>query len=117
MSLTDRELLELAAKAAGLEFESHTRSGNGCYLVGVDHPWNPLQDLSQAKSLRHKLCLSTGYDDRFFGPCAYATYPTGPGSCNSIMQSVEEVGGKRAALRRAIVRAAAEIGKAMQEKH
>lgn len=114
MSTTDRELLELAAKAIGGVYDALTR------LITFDggfnyEQWEPLNELSQAKSIRHKLCLSTGYDDRFFGPCAYATYPTGPDSCDSIMQRVAEAGGRRKALRLAIVRAAAEIGKAMQK--
>jgi hypothetical protein len=111
MSEEDRELLRLAAKAIGGSYDPFTCS------ISMDggfnySQWEPLTDLSDAKRLRHGLSLSTGYDDRFFGPCAYATYPTGADSCNSIMQSVAEAGGKRAALRRAIVRAAAEIGKA-----
>ncbi|MFK3922131.1 hypothetical protein ACI2JC_21155 [Pseudomonas fulva] len=127
MNLEDRELLDLAAKASGVdlwwdgdspkEVVQHWSGNPEDGGETRDYPWNPLADLDQAKNLRHRLCLSTGYDDRFFGPCAYATYPTGPDSCNSIMQSVAEAGGKRAALRRAIVRAAAEMGKAMQEKH
>lgn len=111
----DRELLELAAKAAGyieLRFDPdgnpRARKPNG---VGGD--WNPLDNLDDAKALRHTLNLSTGFDDRLFGLCAYATYPTGSDSCNSIMQPVDKARGKRAALRRAIVRAAAEIGRAM----
>jgi len=110
--MTDLELLELAAKAIGGSYDGLT--GSITFDGGFNYEqWEPLSDLSQAKSLRHKLSLSSGYDSRFFGHCAYATYPTGPDSCNSIMQSVEEAGGKRAALRRAIVRAAAEMGRAI----
>lgn len=114
MSTTDRELLEFAAKAIGGVYDA--LAGSITFDGGFNYEqWEPLSELSQAKGIRHKLCLSTGYDDRFFGPCAYATYPTGPDSCNSIMQPVAEAGGKRKALRRAIVRAAAEIGRSMQE--
>lgn len=110
--MSDVELLELAAKAIGGVYDQLTE----CITFdgGLNYEqWEPLSELPDAKSLRHRLKLTTGYDDRFFGLCAYATYPTGPDSCNSIMQSVEEAGGKRAALRLAIVRAAAEIGKTM----
>jgi hypothetical protein len=121
---TDRELLELAAKAAGIQLR---------WIQGPDddeciHPirrradgmgeedWSPLEDHDQAKNLRHLLKMTTGYDDRFtsFGACAYATYATGTDSFDSIMQNIEEAGGKKKALRRAIVRAAAAIGKGMQ---
>lgn len=110
--MNDCELLKLAAKSIGGSYDELSTSIT--FDGGFNYEqWEPLTELSDAKNLRHRLCLSTGYDDRFFGPCAYATYPTGPDSCNSIMQSIEEAGGKRSALRRAIVRAAAEIGGAM----
>jgi len=115
MSMQDREMLELAAKAIDGTYDHLT--GSITFDGGFNYEqWEPLIELSHAKGIRHKLCLSTGYDDRLFGLCAYATYPTGEDSCNSIMQPVAVSGGKRAALRRAIVRAAAEIGKAMQEQ-
>lgn len=111
----DRELLELAAKAAGyIEFtwntEPRARTSNG--VAGM---WNPIAHPEQAEALRLKLGLITGFDDRWekLGPCAYATYKTGPMTCNSIMQNIAEVGSKKAARRLAIVRAAAEIGKTM----
>lgn len=106
--MSDKELLSLAAKAV---------NGGAWHPLTHSAPWNPLSSFSQAKELRHALCLSTGFDNRFseLGPCAYATYQTGPESCSSIMQNIEDAGGKRAALRRAIVRAAAEIGKQMTE--
>lgn len=107
----DLELLKLAAKA----YLAAIPGGIGDIQLdqdGVPLGWNPLDCLQQAKRLRHVLKLSTGFDDRFFGPCAYATYPTGPDSCDSIMQSIEEAGGKRKALRLAMVRAAAEMARA-----
>lgn len=111
----DRELLELAAKAAGfIEFtwntEPRARAANG--VAGM---WNPLSHQEQAEALRLKLNIIAGFDDRWkaLGPCAYATYETGPDSCNSVMQNISEVGSKKAARRRAIVRAAAEIGRVM----
>lgn len=103
MSAADKELLVLAARAVnkGL-WNPLTHSA----------PWNPLRNHAQAKELRHALKLSTGFDQRWpqLGPCMYATYPVGEHGCNSVMQNIEEAGGKKAALRRAIVRAAAAIG-------
>ena len=77
--------------------------------------WDPIASKDQAKNLRHRLKLTSGFETRFtdLGHCAYCTYPTGPNSCNSVMQNVEEAGGKNAASRLALVRAAAEMGRAM----
>jgi hypothetical protein len=113
----DRELLELAAKAAGIggrwdQFRKQYRLPLGMFL---GDEWNPLQNHKQAIKLRHAAKLTTGYDDRFaeLGPCAYATYQVGEHGCNSVMQNIEQAGGKRAALRLAIVIAAAEVGRAL----
>lgn len=104
--MSDIDLLQLAAKAV---------NGGAWHPLTHAEPWRPLKSHRQAIALRHYLKFTTGFDSRFsaLGPCAYATYPTGPESCDSIMQNIEQAGGKKAALRRAIVRAAAEIGKAM----
>lgn len=121
MTEDDRELLVLAAKAAGLSIVGWDDEGSPLIYFDQLRPWNPLRNLDQAKNLRHRLHLLTGFDDRFssLGYCAYATYSTGEyygiPTCNSIMQNVESAGGKREALRRAITRAAAEIGRAKQE--
>ena len=93
MQMTDRELLELAAKAAGTEG-----------VISVDHKfiwtknaterWNPLQDDGDALRLAVKLYL--------WEPIRLAH--------RDITDAVDFY----AATRRAIVRAAAEIGKGMQ---
>lgn len=109
---TDRELLELAAKAAGVVIVKWGDDGSPwAYFDRLRH-WNPLTNRAQAKNLRHRLHLSVGFDDRFsdLGLCAYATYKTGPLTCNSAMQNVGQAGGKQIAMRRAIVMAAAAIG-------
>lgn len=100
--MTDFELLTFSALAVNKGVWHHLTHGE---------KWNPLRNHAQAKQVRHLLQLTTGFDGRWkdLGPCAYATYPTGEFSCNSIMQNIEEAGGKKAALRRAIVRAAAEL--------
>lgn len=106
----DTELLTLAARAV---------NGGAWHPLTHSKRWNPLRNHDQAKALRHALCLTTGFDDRFaeLGACMYATYPTGEYSCDSIMQNIEAAGGKRAALRRAIVRAAAEIEKQTEQRN
>lgn len=59
--MTDRELIELAAKAAGIEVEpdAHIPSG-GIWLseLGGDKPWNPLTDDGDALRLAVKLGVS-----------------------------------------------------------
>lgn len=107
--LTDRELLELAAKAAKLELPRYVL--NTSWGTGISHGkddqvysvWNPLTDDGDALRLAVKLnidlemLLSTIRAKSFFG-------------C-----TVTEEKGKDAlaATRLAIVRAAAEIGRAM----
>ncbi len=102
----DRELLELAAKATGIEF--HIDNLDACpNLVANGRVWHPLNDDGDALRLavKLKLCVSIDFDrvdvttpqmdnaTEYF----YDNPPTDP----------------YAATRRAIVRAAAEIGKGM----
>jgi hypothetical protein len=105
---TDRELLEVAAKAAGIEV--FFDEDGDCYRVkksGNRHYWNPLTDDGDALRLAVRLRLNlsldrTGlkvfHDDK---PCIKA------GGWESRADENEVV-------RRAIVRAAAEIGRSMK---
>ena len=95
--MTDRELLELAAKAAGIELENIPMMGAGLLLKkgGV---WNPLADDGDALRLAVKLGL---FNDEDFVTELKAIWMY---SCTDYY----------AATRRAIVRAAAEIGRAAQ---
>lgn len=109
--MNDRELLELAAKAAGL--------GEVWYLEGSDTPyvgprytggaveyrvWKPLEDDGDALRLAVKLrlLLDTEYND-------------GVGAGGNSLEEIWEPHETNpyAATRRAIVRAAAEIGRSM----
>ena len=94
--MTDRELLELAAKAAGIALENISMMGAGLLLKkgGV---WNPILDDGDALRLSVKLGL---FNDEDFVAELKAIWMY---SCTDYY----------AATRRAIVRAAAEIGKAM----
>ena len=107
--MTDRELLEMAAKAAGYEFKIGTKWFNKGNPTADNVYWNPLTDDGDALRLAVKLNLTV-----------------------KILMSavvVEEYNGKRIAYkdtacqskeyeyevtRRAIVRAAAEIGRKME---
>ena len=113
--MTDRELLEMAAKAAGLEY-TKTEDHDRLLVRGDDklrRPWNPLEDDGDALRLAVKLNIAF----KFFrnAPpelglprlCALATMENGN-------WFAEEGADEVAATRRAIVRAAAEIGKEMK---
>lgn len=112
--MSDRELLELAAKAAGLPPGNDVGQyawdpQQECLIcIGVsirsDTPWNPLEDDGDALRLAVKLGL-----DVFSRPAQWAE--CGRVGCAG---SREKYGDNPyAATRLAIVRAAAEIGKAM----
>ena len=106
--MTDKELLELAAKAANYELAS-TKDGYPLWRNGVGI-WNPLTDDGDALRLAVKLflCVEFGYckDDAPIVMCGQIEerqeWPINmnfPDPC--------------AATRRAIVRAAAKIGKTL----
>lgn len=102
--MTDRELLEMAAKAAGYEFRWFT-TGPG--LVGIKPCWDPLTDDGDALRLAVKLRLKidTGaFDYPHDRTEVWRTEPKFP-------QYAEHRDDPYAATRRAIVRAAAEIGR------
>jgi len=108
---TDRELLELAAKASGLPVEFDCEI-NGWFAHGrdkdgdVDRWWNPLTDDGDALRLAVKLGIAL---DKAVGRCW--TFSAGmaiEGVCEEFYKD-----DPYAATRRAIVRAAAELGKAM----
>lgn len=106
---TDRELLELAAKAAGIEWYGIAGDdSNEClyFDIGPDDvvEWNPLTDYGDALRLAAKLRIATTYP---FGEncvrCWYGNEGTEP-----IYLDLGD--DPCAATSRAIVRAAAEIG-------
>lgn len=97
--MTDRELLELAAKAAGIEPASYMGRDVGWYVPGRGvGSWSPLTDDGDALRLAVKLKIQITPEYVFQGPWEGGGFLRDP----------------YAATRRAIVRAAAEIGKAMQ---
>lgn len=114
--MTDRELLELAAKAAGYVLDADGDRLDQRDSGGGPTAWNPLTDDGDALRLavQLRLCLDTYMDpsSRFDTDerCTLALLP--PPSDYSVGEWHED-SGPYAATRRAIVRAAAEIGKAM----
>ena len=110
---TDKELLELSAKAAGIEIEPCTCSNKKWPFkikndFGIDH-WNPLEDDGDALRLAVNLQLGISIPPVVDGRIEVVTFY---GPIVSIVEHPQN-NDRNAATRRAIVRAAAEIGKAM----
>ena len=106
--MTDRELLELAAKAAGIRL--HVWGTPNCENfadLDTGNRWNPLRDDGDALRLAVRLAIAVFPPERD-GDEATANGPH-PDSSDWISEPV--VGDPYAATRRAIVRAAAEIGR------
>jgi len=123
--MTDRELLKLAAKAAGYKVRWHDRwecfvhaephfIDNPPTMAGQRRVWLPLEDDGDALRLANALKLSichtlceapTAHGTAMVG---YAPWENGAPICS---ERYDGIGGRDAATRRAIVRAAAEIGR------
>lgn len=118
--MSDRELLELAAKAAGVAVQKQSPWGGfddrlGLYELASDgshviSKWNPLEDDGDALRLAVKLGIKASYE-RNAPPelgipreCAIAVL-------NGKYYSESNNRDPESAMRRAIVRAAAEIGR------
>lgn len=113
VSMEDRELLELAAEAAGYQPWGSDCEGYPIFVVdSMPIGWNPLTDDADALRLLCKLKLSLNSNSATVGVGGYP-----PGLDHVFSQEQISDGDALSAHRRAIVRAAAEIGKAIQEKH
>lgn len=113
MNDTDRELLELAAKAAGfvdIDFIAYDGYANVYDNAGRHAAWNPLEDDGDAFRL---MCI---FDFRVFFFRKHVDVVDWARSENVIAEyfSSNNPQTKPAALRRAIVLAAAEIGKGIK---
>ena len=107
--MSDRELLELAATAAGIGEREYADDFLGFAYGERDGYWNPLTDDGDALRLAVKaqIDISFGFPDGI----VHVVYPDEP--CHE-PDIYEDMGGDPyAATRRAIVRAAAEIGREM----
>ena len=112
--MSDRELLELAAKAAGMTIHAANQAqrdacGDGDVGLWISNDttcWNPLTDGSDALRLAVGLGLEIEFGSNFVN--------VGKSDSNKEWHLAREEFGDDplAATRRAIVRAAAEIGKA-----
>ena len=106
--MTDKELLEDAAKAAGIDGDHHVNGNNTWVFFEPKKPnWNPLTDdgdaLRLAVKLRMRIATPTTDTD-----CAIAGCGDVRGvHANAYSEGITDI---YAATRRAIVRAAADIG-------
>lgn len=114
--MTDREMLELAAKAAGYKTAMMDKGYDFLQLCVVDgagfnndEVWSPLDDDGDALRLAVKLKMRIGIDAI---PVGYVVVISDDKFRPDTHERIEN--DAEAATRRAIVRAAAEIGKAMQ---
>jgi hypothetical protein len=106
----DRELLELAARALGAEFEEVEGEGYGNLHFpdgSVVYSWNSLEFSGDAFELQVKLGLTVERDE-FDGVIYTQAVPRGSRHAFDEPCGVDPV----AATRRAVTRAAAEIGRA-----
>ena len=103
--MTDRELLELAAKAAGEYYGEWSDRSNSFRIryAGYWKEWNPLADDGDAMRLAVKLRMRIEHYSVTSDGCDRVGANNAP--------TVLYEGDSYAATRRAIVRAAAEIGK------
>lgn len=107
--MTDRELLELAAKAAGYEY---AKFGGYIVIDGIPGNWNPLTDDGDALRLACDLGLRVYPVARTSSGAACSA--VGSVTCERLSEVADYSLDTRTATRRAIVRAAAEIGKEMK---
>ena len=111
--MTDREMLELAAKAIGFDFQTCMETEKPCIvdMKGGGIFWNPLTDDGDALRLAVKLGIEIFHDLEVQEVSTAFSI-----NCPRLIGlNVSEAMGNDpyAATRRAIVRAAAEIGKSM----
>lgn len=114
--MTDQELLKLAAKAAGIEI-INAAFAEGPHYKGTTRRWNPFDDDGDALRLAIKLGVDLLFTHEDVE--AVATMRArqedqemiSPWACESWVLKKQD---PSAATRRAIVRAAAEIGRAME---
>ena len=119
--MTDKELLEFAAKAAGLKKDDSPYNGgghgnDGFSITGAmmldwakNKQWNPLANDGDALWLAVKVGLDVWIDQ----DCCEVFFGRNLGG-NLMASEIFGAGDRHAATRRAIVRAAAKIGKAMK---
>lgn len=113
--MTDRELLELAAKAAGiaLAYQPFTHNKGAGALTAQGRTWSPLTDDGDALRLAVKL----GFGIEVHKALAVVHAGDGDQEKVSVHWNLKDVPDAFSATRRAIVLAAAEIGKQKESEN
>jgi len=110
----DRKLLELAAKAAGYStepyFDGEYMGANRYEYTEGPNAWNPLTDDGDALRLAAKLNMGIRFEVQSDGPIVVCSLEWSNTLCAVIEDFNKD---PYTATRRAIVRAAAEIGKTL----
>ena len=109
--MSDRELLEKAAKAAGLSVIIPASHQRGLWIEGLEDEWNPLEDDGDALRLAVKLNISVFFRPNF----VHAEIATS--AHEGLVLQEPPTPDKNAATRRAIVRAAAQIGEHVEKNN
>jgi hypothetical protein len=108
--MEDRELLDLAAKAAGIDLVGFSDDGMAERADGGW--WNPLEDDGDALRLAMKLGICIQFIPECDTACAYQERSTTGEPFNVHVAGLGDI-----ETRRVVTQAAAEIGKAMRERH
>ena len=114
MSMSDRELLEFAAKAAGVGPVLCYETARNCLRIGPRSNyrlWNPLDDDSSVLQLARGLGICIQFIPECDTAQVYQERCTTGEPYNIHVSALGDI-----ETRRIIVQAAAEIGKAMQEQ-
>ena len=108
--MSEQELLEYAARPAGIDgryFKSDNPIHTGIYRAGHDYYWNPLISNSEALQLAAKIRIDIYYEKQHSGhPWSVVA--------DSCFTETDENQTMEEATRRAIVRAAASLGRSME---
>lgn len=110
--MTEREQLEYAAKAAGIEIQGWYYEGEspicadiGCEWWGI-HEWNPRKNKADAFDLMVKLKIHLSYED-------FSAWTMATGWIHADNWTVEDSRSTEEKMMDAITRVAAEIGRNM----
>lgn len=105
--MADKGLLELAAKAALLEYHHENGIIRTAARSGGYTPWNPLKDDGDALRLANHLCMSVST-----GPCTARATTIAGALRGAFFEEDTCHQDQDEAVRRVIVRCAAEVGEA-----
>lgn len=113
--MTDRELLELAAKAAGVKAKSKRDGAIRYFSHGVE--WNPANDDGDSRRLQVALSIDLRFGvSSNFGPYVHARTEVDRGGVIDFHECYQWVSlhpDANAAVRRAVLEVAAAIGQSM----